>query len=125
MELAQEFWEFCVRARSSGCCRCSSCWLLFGGLVVLTKGIASRAVHLHAVLRSATLRILGISAFYHDSAAALVGTGGSSPRRRKSASPARSTMPAFRANAHRTIACRGAACALDDIDPSCSTTSRS
>ena len=32
------------------------------------------------------MRILGISAFYHDSAAALIGTGASSPRRRRSAS---------------------------------------
>ena len=35
--------------------------------------------------------VLGISAFYHDSAAALVEDGESSPPRRKNASPARST----------------------------------
>ena len=37
-------------------------------------GLRRRAVHLHAVL-SAPMRILGISAFYHDSAAALVDDG--------------------------------------------------
>ena len=41
------------------------------------------------------MRILGISAFYHDSAAALVATATSSRRRRKSASRARSTTPGF------------------------------
>ncbi len=39
-------------------------------------GLGRRAVHLHAVLKRArTLRILGISAFYHDSAAALIEDG--------------------------------------------------
>ena len=37
-------------------------------------------------------RVLGISAFYHDSAAALVWTGRSWPQRRRSASPAASTI---------------------------------
>ena len=41
------------------------------------------------------MRILGLSAFYHDSAAALVEDGRSSRRRRRSASRARSTIPAF------------------------------
>ncbi len=39
------------------------------------------------------MRVLGISAFYHDSAAALVEDGASLPPRRKSASRARSTTP--------------------------------
>ena len=37
------------------------------------QGLGDRAVHLHAVLGA--MRILGISAFYHDSAAALVADG--------------------------------------------------
>ena len=41
------------------------------------------------------MRILGISAFYHDSAAALSKTAISSPPRRKSASAGRSMMRAF------------------------------
>src|SRR5262249_17428393 len=41
----------------------------------LGQGHGGGAVHLHAVLRSRRMRILGISAFYHDSAAALVANG--------------------------------------------------
>ena len=37
--------------------------------------VSSRAFYLHAVLRICKLRILGISAFYHDSAAALIEDG--------------------------------------------------
>src|SRR5262249_39384012 len=40
------------------------------------QGLGGGAVHLHAVLTAAlAMRILGISAFYHDSAAALVEDG--------------------------------------------------
>src|SRR5262249_25374441 len=39
------------------------------------QGHRGGPVHLHAVLRSHRMRILGISAFYHDSAAALVEDG--------------------------------------------------
>ena len=50
--------------------------IVFGGLIVLAQGLGGRAVHLHAVLTGAArMRILGISAFYHDSAAALVVDG--------------------------------------------------
>src|SRR6266480_3263525 len=38
------------------------------------QGLRHRAVHLHAVLEY-PMRILGISAFYHDSAAALIDDG--------------------------------------------------
>src|SRR3981189_2718445 len=38
------------------------------------QGLRDRAVHLHAVLKY-PMRILGISAFYHDSAAALIDDG--------------------------------------------------
>ena len=73
MDFLAELWRF-MRVRKKF-------WLLpilimmvvFGGLVVLTKGSRVRAVHLHAVLK--VMRILGISAFYHDSAAALVEDG--------------------------------------------------
>ena len=50
--------------------------VVFGALlIVLHQGLRRRAVHLHAVLESGAMRILGISAFYHDSAAALVEDG--------------------------------------------------
>ena len=49
--------------------------VLFGGLVDPDQGQRGRAVHLHAVLDAGLMRILGISAFYHDSAAALVRDG--------------------------------------------------
>src|SRR4029077_20322686 len=41
------------------------------------QGLGHRAVHLHAVLkeRPHVMRVLGISAFYHDSAAALIEDG--------------------------------------------------
>ena len=38
------------------------------------QGLGDRALHLHVVLK-APMRVLGISAFYHDSAAALVEDG--------------------------------------------------
>ena len=41
------------------------------------------------------MRILGISAFYHDSAAALIDQAGSSRRRRRSVSPEASMTPRF------------------------------
>ena len=41
-----------------------------GGLLMLAQGIRRRAVHLHDVLRP--MSILGVSAYYHDSAAALL-----------------------------------------------------
>ena len=48
---------------------------IFGGLIALTKGTAVAPVHLHPVLTSAWMRVLGVSAFYHDSAAAIVEDG--------------------------------------------------
>ena len=39
------------------------------------QGLGGGALHLHDLLRSARVRVLGISAFYHDSAAALVEDG--------------------------------------------------
>src|SRR5262249_19791458 len=43
-------------------------------LVGARQRVSRRALHLHAVL-AVTMRVLGISAFYHDSAAALVDDG--------------------------------------------------
>ena len=62
------------------------------------------------------MRILGISAFYHDSAAALVEDGASSPRRRRSDSRARSTTPRFPASGARAIAWRARASDSSDVD---------
>ena len=62
-----------------------------GGLVVLTQGSAV-APFIYTFSRTdASNAILGLSAFYHDSAAALVATAGSWQPHRRSASPARST----------------------------------
>ena len=52
--------------------------VVFGGLVVLTKGT-----------------VFGISAFYQDSAAAVVEDAALWPPRRRSASPVRSTIHHF------------------------------
>ncbi len=46
--------------------------LIFGGLVILTQGSAVAPFYLYLVL---DMYILGISAFYHDSAAALIQDG--------------------------------------------------
>ena len=59
--------------------------------------------------------ILGISAFYHDSAAALVATARSSPRRRRSGSRGRSTTRLSR-TAPSTTACTRPGCTLGDLD---------
>src|SRR5262249_37245507 len=48
---------------------------IFGGLTILVKGSAV-APFIYTLFWSSRMRILGISAFYHDSAAALVVDGG-------------------------------------------------
>ena len=60
--------------------------------------------------------ILGISAFYHDSAACLVATARSSRPRRKSASRARSTTPASRCSAVELLPARRRHRASTDLD---------
>ena len=61
------------------------------------------------------MRILGISAFYHDSAAALLVDGRPVAAPRKSASRARSTIRAF-PSTRSAIASRKAGIGLDDLD---------
>jgi carbamoyltransferase len=56
-------------------------------------------------------RILGISAYYHDSAACLVATARSSRPRRRSASRGRSTTRASRRTPSRTASRRAASAA--------------
>ncbi len=53
----------------------SALMLVLGGLLVLTKGSALAPFVCRAVSEELTLRILGISAYYHDSAATLVCDG--------------------------------------------------
>ena len=75
MEFLRDLWGFLSQRKKF--------WLLpvivalvgFGALIVLTQRIGDRTVHLHAVLVVARQAILGISAFYHDSAAALLVDG--------------------------------------------------
>ena len=69
------------------------------------------------------MRVLGISAFYHDSAAALIEDGASVPPHRRSASRARSTiqLPAAR---HRILPDEAGISSADST-MSLSTTSRS
>ena len=70
----REFWAF-LRVRKKY-------WLLpifvvmamFGGLIVLTKGSAVAPSSTRSS-EASRVRVLGISAFYHDSAAALVENG--------------------------------------------------
>ena len=51
-------------------------FVLFGGCcIVFSQSSGDRPVHLHAVLVTLPTRILGISAYYHDSAACLVEDG--------------------------------------------------
>ena len=103
MSFLREFWLFLRRIRKKY-------WLLpifimmavFGGLDCSDERNCCCAIYIHAFL-DRPMRILGISAFYHDSAAALVEDGESSPRRRKSASAARSTMRAFPRHAIRIL----------------------
>jgi carbamoyltransferase len=47
----------------------------FGGLSGCGAGFGGRTVHLHPLLMAGGMKVLGISAFYHDSAAALVVDG--------------------------------------------------
>ena len=89
--------------------------LLFGGLLILEPGLGGRTLHLHAVLSAGAMRILGISAFYHDSAAALVEDGAHRRRRAGGAlHAARSTIPAFRAR--RRYCLEEARCSPDELD---------
>ena len=62
--------------------------VLLGGLLVLAQGSVV-APFIYTLFYP--MRVLGISAYYHDSAAALVRDGHVSPPRRRSASRARST----------------------------------
>ena len=96
---------------------------LLGGLSRADQGIGDCALYLHAVLMP--LRILGISAFYHDSAAALVVDGASLPRRRRSASRAASTMRGFPPAAIRYCLEAGRHRKRPISTTWCSTTSRS
>ncbi len=65
IRVRKKYWLFPVIAQT----------LIFGSLVVLTKGRPSHFVSIHcSELRSAMI-VLGISAYYHDSAAALVRDG--------------------------------------------------
>ena len=79
--------------------------LVLGGLVVLTKGQRWRRSSI-LCSEGALLRILGISAFYHDSAAASSSTARLWPRPRKSASRAKNTIQLSRLR-HSLLPCRG------------------
>ena len=124
MDFLAELWRF-MRVRKKF-------WLLpilvmmvvFGGLVVLTKGIGHCALHLHAVL-VAPVRILGISAFYHDSAAALVEDGRIVAAAQEERFTRKKHDPSFPSHAISLLPGRGQGRVWRDRSRSCSTTSRS
>ena len=77
MEFLSELWRFMRVRKKYWLLPALTLMLIFGGLIVLS-GYGCCPIHLYIVLigyRSSRMYILGISAFYHDSAAALVHDG--------------------------------------------------
>jgi len=74
MNLVIELWRF-MRVRKKFWLTIFLVMLLLGGLLILAKGSAIAPFNLHPVLGGRAMKVLGISAYYHDSAAALVSDG--------------------------------------------------
>ena len=76
LSFLREFWMFLRVRKKYWLIPILIMMVIFGGADRADAGLRSRAVHLHDVLNGPSrMRILGLSAFYHDSAAALVEDG--------------------------------------------------
>ena len=75
MSILAELWAFLRVRKKYWLAPIVLMLLVFGGLIILAQGFGGRAIHLHAVLAGAACAFSGISAFYHDSAAALLVDG--------------------------------------------------
>ena len=73
MDLIKEIWEFLKTRKKLWLAPIIFILMLFGGLLILFGTVVP--FHLHNFLSIFFMYILGISAFYHDSAACLIKNG--------------------------------------------------
>ena len=69
MDFFKEFWEFLKVRKKYWLLPILIVLVIFGGLIILAQGSAVAPFYLYNILVS---KILGISAFYHDSAASIL-----------------------------------------------------